>query len=102
MLSDLSTGTGENFSDIKGVKLSSDESYLYLTDISKDSLFKVDVLTGNRTVLSGPDLGVGPVMDSPQDIGFGATSSKVLIIDSTNRALFEVDTSTGARRIISR
>lgn len=63
------------------------------------AVFELDVLTGQRTVLSDPVTGGGPALSSP--VGIAVDGNRLLVTDSDLAAVVEVDPSTGDRSIVS-
>jgi hypothetical protein len=65
-------------------------------------VFKVDVLTGDRTLISGGAVGSGAAFDNIHDIAF--VGGRLIVTDSgdfqTSSSVFSVDPTTGARTVV--
>jgi hypothetical protein len=64
------------------------------------SIIEVDRFTGNRTLVTGPGRGTGPVLDHPAGLARSLTGD-FYAFDADTEAVFFVDGSTGDRRIVS-
>ncbi|MGH7900479.1 MAG: hypothetical protein ACRENZ_01960, partial [Thermodesulfobacteriota bacterium] len=69
-------------------------------DISSKAVFDVDIPTGDRTILSGVNIGNGPQFQSPRGISVEADGD-ILIFDNGIPGLFSVDPATGERTILA-
>src|SRR5690606_37830389 len=59
---------------------------------------------GNRTIISSPTVGTGPVISDPEEIAINSTGTTayVLQVDSNlSTTFFKVDLETGNRSIVS-
>lgn len=61
----------------------------------------IDLTTGDRTELSGANVGSGPSFVLPEAVAVHASGNPIWVIDSFASGLFEVDRSTGTRTIIA-
>jgi hypothetical protein len=75
---------------------------LLVMDISLDALLKVDLNTGNRTIVSDLDTGTGPGFGIPIAIALDVENNRVLVAnDSLDPSVLAVDLATGDRSILS-
>lgn len=61
----------------------------------------VDLITGNRTVISGHGVGAGPTFSTLEGGVIDTTTGHLIVADYGLEAVFDVDLQTGARTIIS-
>jgi hypothetical protein len=94
-------GGGLGFVNPVGIAILNPTSLL-VTDIGTGSnaLVQVDMVTGNRTVISSATVGSGPAFIEPLSVVVSALG-EVFVIDEALDAVVEVDPLTGARSIIS-
>jgi hypothetical protein len=79
-------------------------AYVVTTDAVGDSpneIFKINLTTGNRTLLSGGSTGTGTAFQSITDITYDSATSSLLVTDSTAQAIYAVSTTTGNRTLLS-
>jgi DNA-binding beta-propeller fold protein YncE len=58
--------------------------------------------SGQRSVLSGPDAGSGPLFDAPMQLAYDPYRDRVFVTNQGNlHAVFSVDPTTGARTLVS-
>lgn len=60
----------------------------------------VDVATGDRVLVAGPERGVGPKIESPTGIAIDAAGD-VLVIDAFASSVLSLDLATGDRVVLS-
>ncbi len=113
IISDAVTGSGPNLSSPKSITLNSSENTLYVSDsewVSGDfvgSIIEVDIVTGNRTVVSDAMIGSGPSLSSPHSITLNTKDNKIYVSDSSWAGdgylgkIVEIDLATGNRTVIS-
>ncbi|MFN2374916.1 MAG: NHL repeat-containing protein [Candidatus Binatia bacterium] len=98
IVSDLDTGTGLPMgSPAKGALEAG--GTLVVSASSSDAVFRVDPVTGNRTVVSGLGVGLGTALDFPYPITVEA-SGDILVADNSNR-IFRIDPASGDRTVLS-
>ncbi len=69
-----------------------------------DTIYKIDSLTGNSTVLSStvplsPSVGLGPTLTLPIDLAVDSMGN--LYADSNDNVLYRINTTTGDRTVVS-
>lgn len=94
-------GAGPDWSSISGFALSPLEDTIYVTTAFDDSIYKVDVASGNRTLLSSPVVGSGPLIDGPAGITVSDDGQTLYVADPNTPAIFSIDIATGTRKVIS-
>jgi sugar lactone lactonase YvrE len=71
-----------------------------VADDGVNVVFRVDPVTGNRTIISGSGSGSGPGFSSPSGVAVEA-DGKLVVADWRANAVFRVDQVTGTRTILS-
>ncbi len=71
-----------------------------IVDSMRGELLAMDLSTGERKILSGRDVGAGPLMDFPNDVVLDAANNRVLVTDAGLNVLFEISLLDGDRRIV--
>jgi hypothetical protein len=69
-----------------------------VTDDTADTLFALDLLSGDFEALDGE----GPRLMSPNGVAYDAGRAFLLVVDGARGALLAVDPGTGARVIVSK
>lgn len=82
-----------------------------VTDLVRRALFRIDPLTGDRTVVSGcanascsSVVGSGANFSSPSGVAFDGSAGAggfVYVTDTISDTLYRIDPSTGARTVVS-
>ncbi len=85
-----------------GVLLDAAQSRLLVADRLFRGIIAVDLETGTRSVVSGPDVGAGLHFSDPQDLVADFTRNLLYVYDRATRALVVVELESGARATISR
>jgi streptogramin lyase len=91
-------GEGPDLKIPRGVAVEANGNIL-VVDVSLDALFRVDSITGNRSIVSSSTVGSGFGFWSPERLTV-KQNRKILVTDSAT--IFEVDPTTGNRVIVSR
>ena len=99
LVSGEGVGDGVEFSKPQDVVFESPYSAL-VTDSDLNALLRVDLTTGNREILSGPD-NPGPNMVYPFDIALDRERDIAVITDSDLPALIAIDATNGERVILT-
>lgn len=96
-------GTGPGIADARGTLLENDQSLLYL-DTVRQSLMRIDLRNGNRSVASSHEapVGTGPALDTGVDMVLDTRSpspgSRALVLTGIpDGAVIAVDLATGNR-----
>lgn len=74
---------------------------LWVSDVSLDAIFSVDINTGDRTLLSDATLGTGDALSSPQGMAFDRQNNQIVVVDSIVDAVFTVANGSGNRTLLS-
>ena len=93
----LPTGSGPSVVEPAGLAIVLDHAFV--VDRSAAAVIDVDLVSGDRAVLSDDARGIGPVLVDPTSIA--ADASGLLVTDGWLGALFRVDPSSGDRSIVS-
>ena len=92
-------GTGSAFITPVGIAVAEDSS-LFVVDERIDTIFKINPLTGDRTVLASQSVGLG--IDLRQAVALTSNNnSELLVADRELDAILAIDVNTGNRRLIS-
>ncbi len=99
LVSDNSKGSGPALRAVTDVILDKDNNRLIAINgrITDEFVFTVDLATGNRTILSGVDVGEGIAFDLPTKLALDAANNRVLVTDFSGKAVIAVDLTTGNR-----
>ena len=92
-------GSGPDLSSPGGIAIEADGN-LVVIDNNLVAVFRVDPISGDRTILSDASTGSGPVFGSPIGIAIEADGSLV-VTDFDLDAVFRVDPVSGDRTILS-
>lgn len=95
------TGNGPQFNSMAGMAFDAPGDALYVPDTrnAQPRVLALDSTTGDRSVASGPDRGVG---DGPFSYGgLAHDGSGERVIGFSGRAVYEVDLATGDRGVLS-
>lgn len=73
-----------------------------VVDAGQGALLAVDLASGTRNELSGPQFGKGPELTRPTGVALDADDERALLVDEGLEALLMIDLRTGERVIVSR
>ncbi len=95
-------GDGPQLDHPRGVAVEAGGSILLADDVDglPDALFRIDPKTGDRTILSDPDTGIGPIFDNLWGLAVEADAT-IFATDVITEAIYRVDPITGDRTIVS-
>ncbi len=81
-----------------------DSNRLLVLDKGLDAILEVDIATGNRSIFSGNGLGLGPNIDSPENMIIDSNNNRLLLTnnkfrfaDVAGESLLSVDIESGNR-----
>ncbi len=92
-------GSGPSFNFLNGVAITN-EGTLVAVDRILNTIFGVDPLTGNRTIISNNAINAGTGLANPLDIAVDADGD-LLVVNQTSMALVRVDPLTGGGAFVS-
>ncbi|MBW2722952.1 MAG: hypothetical protein JRE71_01080 [Deltaproteobacteria bacterium] len=92
-------GTGPAFNTLFDVILAANGD-LIVADPESDTIFRVDPVSGNRTIASSNTVGTGPTMTFPGDIALESPGT-IVSTEGGNDQILRIDLSTGNRTIVS-
>ena len=92
-------GSGPVFVDPLGIAVEAD-GQLVVTNFGRSAVLRVDPLSGDRTVVSGPGAGTGLALGRPFDIAVEA-DGQLVVTDPFLGAVLRVDPDTGDRTPVS-
>ncbi len=75
---------------------------LYVLMPYQGAIYRVDINSGTRTEMSGPNVGQGPPLSSPTDALLDKENNRLIVTDSSQLELLAVDLTTGDRAVLSR
>jgi streptogramin lyase len=103
LISSTTTGSGPAMTTLYDLFLSP-AGDLFITDGAVSgglpAIMQVDLDTGDRTVVSSNDIGLGPAFDRPQSV-VAAPDGSLLVADGGAGAIYGVDILTGDRTLVS-
>ncbi|WP_226642758.1 hypothetical protein [Microbulbifer variabilis] len=91
-------GAGPHMLSSFGIALDEANRQLYVGDIAYDSIFKVDIANGDRTIISGNCIGSGEPA-SPTDLIVDVDSGQIYVAAVDN--VLQVDIATGNRSVVT-
>lgn len=89
-------GAGSTFDSPNGAEFLGDHQAV-VADRTMETLFLVDLNTGDRQLLPGNAIGNGPRLETPRS--FALQGNRLLVADSKLNALMAIDTTTGDRSV---
>ena len=92
-------GTGPAFDTLFDIILDANGDIL-VADTEIDTVFRVDPVTGDRTIVTSNTVGTGPAMSFPGDLALEA-SGDILMTEGSNDQVVRVDPATGDRTVVS-
>jgi len=103
VFSAMGVGTGPEFSDDLegGIALDASNSRLLVTDDGADSVIAVDLTTGNRTVVSGPNTGTGVSFGIMYGIAVDGANNRAFVADSGSDGIISFDLASGDRTLVT-
>jgi hypothetical protein len=94
-------GTGTDFQEPCAFSLDVNQQAMYVIDCQLNTVFSVDLNTGDRTFISNNQDHSGPELHSPLSIVFESTQNRLIVGDSQLKALVAINIETGERSIFS-
>lgn len=82
---------------ISSISLDSANDRLLLTAPFSESLLSVDLLSGNKSIVSDNLKGSGPQFDGPYSVAYDDVNGNALVLDINTQRLLSVDLVTGDR-----
>lgn len=109
LVSNFSQGSGTNFGNIVAMALNSDSTFAYVLDrgttwaASPNALFKVNLQSGDRTIVSSASVGTGPniTINNSLTLAIDSTETFAYFSDSATDEIIQVNLSNGNRTVIS-
>jgi hypothetical protein len=86
---------------ISGAAMDKTNRAIYFTSTTHDNVIKYDLASGDLSLLSSKDKGVGPDLFSPSHIAIDSLGGKAFVFDHVLKSIFRIDLITGDREIIS-
>jgi DNA-binding beta-propeller fold protein YncE len=96
IVSGRNVGSGPAFAEPVALCMDTDGQTLYVVDDASKALFRVDLPSGNRTLL----VGSGPAIYSPIELDFDPARRNLVLSDESN-GIMAINPSTGERRLLS-
>lgn len=85
--------------------LDSNNNRIILSDNRTRNIITADLTTSERSILSGPDTGTGPLITSPVSIALDTVGNRLFAVGLQNlsggASVFEIDLANGNRSLIS-
>lgn len=83
------------------IRTTSDNKHAFVVDNSRDTLYKVDIATGIKTIIFSPTIGTGEAIASMTGIYLNETENRAYITDNSKDALVVVDLETSFSSVVS-
>lgn len=100
IISSNDTGTGPKTTNTRGMAASGDNDTIYATSQDHESIYTIDVLTGDRSMLSPASHTLGIPFIQPIGIDIDGAYKVALIADESLEGLYQADLLTGHRVLI--
>lgn len=101
-------GQGPVFSQISGLSVEPQSHSLWLSSLNTDSLWKIDLSSGEAVVVSDSTNGSGMMFSAPGEVVADYANGRVLVVDTGTvgeetaaGAVFSVDALTGDRTLLT-
>lgn len=103
VVSDAATGSGPTLRMTSALALDAAAGRAFVAGGIGETaaLVAVDLDTGDRTLISGPERGSGPALGNPKDVALDPAGNRALITDWVLGGLVAVDLATGDRTLVS-
>ncbi|MBL4799561.1 MAG: cadherin domain-containing protein [Oleispira sp.] len=101
---DLNTGLRSVISEIENsyaIVFDEEHNRILALDLSASALISIDVDSGNQTVVSSKDVGVGVNFVNPKGVDLDTINNRALVTNVNSSILISVDLTTGNRTEIS-
>ncbi|MFK8137608.1 MAG: YncE family protein [Bdellovibrionales bacterium] len=95
-------GTGPDFGIFtRAITMGPNDGFLYALDRSNGAILKIDLSTGNRSVVSDNSVGTGVTISSLTDFVYDPTTGDFYVSDTGNNSIYRIAIDTGNRTDIS-
>jgi sugar lactone lactonase YvrE len=104
IISDSTHGTGPYLNGPRNLALDAANNLVLVTDsdwFNPPALIAVELLTGNRSVISSSTTGEGPNFSFPRGVVLDQANHRAFVTDPGSQALYAVDLFNGNRTVIS-
>lgn len=106
LVSGAGKGSGTRLSEPVAIALDAARGQLYVVDSTLDAVFRIDPVTGDRTIVSGSGvlgngIGSGPSLLAPTAVVFDAARRLLFVPEDVSDSLFAIDPVSGARTTVS-
>jgi sugar lactone lactonase YvrE len=93
-------GSGPDFGSLIGGLTVDAAGDILMTGFDASAVFKIDLVTGDRSILSGPGVGTGPSIHNVNELVVAANGD-IFVTAQTLGAVVRIDPLTGNRTILS-
>tara|TARA_Y100000296_G_scaffold52180_1_gene59769 strand:+ start:127 stop:1410 length:1284 start_codon:yes stop_codon:yes gene_type:complete len=83
------------------IRVTNDNKYAFVVDNSRDTLYKVDIATGIKTIIFSPTIGTGESISSMNGIHLNESENRAYITDNSKDALVVIDLETSVSSVVS-
>ena len=89
--------------DVVDVTVDYAHTRVYAVDAKLMTVFRRDLTSSYRTIVSGPHRGTGPALEDPRGIAVDPANLRVWVTDGSQglRSVIEIDLTTGNRSVLS-
>ncbi len=85
----------------RGIAIDGANNRAWVSDIRTNTVYAVDLTSGNAAVLSGSGTGSGPALLIPLHLVFDAGNNRLLVAQDAPNGLVSIDLTTGDRTVIN-
>lgn len=92
-------GEGVSLRGLISVQVNASRSHAYV--LNGRSVYRIDLITGDRVLVSGEGRGAGPPLLNPSEIALNSNSTVGYVVDFGLNGIVRVDFNTGDRTLVS-
>ncbi len=104
IISSSEIGQGPALTFPVGIAVDATNNRAIVANSSNDgppALFSVDLVSGDRTIISDASRGTGPALEDPDQVALDATGTRALVTQLSPSSLFSVDLNSGDRTLVT-
>lgn len=100
IVSDPVRGSGPDWNNPTGIVIEPGDQTAIVADDGGSAIIRVDLATGDRTIVSGLGIGSGPPFQSPSDVAFHPSGASVMVPDFAADTILDVNLTDGSRTVL--
>jgi hypothetical protein len=94
-------GNGIPYETLVDIDVYSANGFALALDRNQKTIFRINLATGARTIISNIDTGAGTNFSSPESLSINSAEDTAYVVDSDLNALIEVNLANGNRTVIA-